>query len=320
MNIKNIINKKLKKNHQGKVRAAHETATISFIVAASKVLICVSILIYCLSLLVPLFWMLITSLKDQYDYATNLFGFPTIYKFSNYKNVLKFLPVKATIVGLGTVQYSIGLMTLNSLLRAVFCPLLIVMCQAMVSYVLSKYKFVGNNVIYMIGIVVMITPIIGSLPSAMQVAKAVGTYDNMFMNIITCSSNIFGLYFLILYGMFKGVPWEYAEAAFIDGASDYTVFFKIMLPMALPTCAVLFVLSFLGVWNDYATPLIWLPSYPNLAYALYILQINSSAGAVGATTPMIMAGFAIIMIPTVLLYFISQNLIVSKLNVGGLKG
>jgi len=319
MNKKNI-KIKLNNSHKGKVRASHETPTVRFIVAASKALICITMSLYCLSLLVPIIWMLITSLKDQFDYATNLFGLPTIWKFDNYINVLKFLPIKQTIVGVGTVQYSIGLMALNSLLRAVFCPLLIVLCQAMVSYVLAKYKFVGNNVIYMIGIVVMITPIVGSLPSAMLFAKSIGTYDNMFLNIITAPSNIFGLYFLILYGMFKGIPWEYAEAAFIDGASDYDVFNKIMLPMAIPTCTVLFVLSFLTVWNDYATPLIWLPSYPNLAYALYILQIKSSAGSEGATTPMIMSGFAIIMIPTVLLYLISQNLIVSKLNVGGLKG
>lgn len=86
----------------------------------------------------------------------------------------------------------------------------------------------------------------------------------------------------------------------------------------LPTGAVLFVLGFLGSWNDYMTFLTWLPSYPNLAVGLYLFQYESAIYMVG--TPTVLAGFTVAAIPTSLLYLCSRKLIMSKFTVGGLKG
>ena len=91
------------------------------------------------------------------------------------------------------------------------------------------------------------------------------------------------------------------------------------LPMILPTDMVIFVLSFLGSWNDYQTFMIWLPSTPNLAYGLYMFQ-GISRKLYKASTVEIMAGFSLVIIPTVILYVSSQKLILSKFTVGGLKG
>lgn len=289
------------------------------VVSTIKIIVGVTIFLYCVSLLVPLVWSILTSFKDEFNYALDPFGIPTSWHFSNYTSVWKFLQITRPS-DQGTLVYTIDILALNSLLRAALIPMITVMCQAMVTYVLAKYKFKGNSFIYMLNIVIMIIPIVGNLPSALQVSKAFGTYDNMFLNILTAPSNIFGLHFLILYGFYKGISWDFAEAAFIDGASHTQVFWSIMFPMVLPTCAVLYVLNFLGIWNDYTTPLIWLPSYPNLAYGLYIFQLNSTAGARGTNSPMVMAGFTIITIPTVLIYLLSQKLIMSKFTVGGLKG
>ncbi|HAS56207.1 MAG TPA: hypothetical protein DCR94_02960, partial [Firmicutes bacterium] len=85
----------------------------------------------------------------------------------------------------------------------------------------------------------------------------------------------------------------------------------------------IFLLSFLGAWNDYASFKIWLPSYSNLAYGLYEFQdnvLNLAGGGNAGTVPMVMAGFTIVVIPTILVYFLSQKLIMSKFTVGGLKG
>jgi len=87
----------------------------------------------------------------------------------------------------------------------------------------------------------------------------------------------------------------------------------------LPTDMVIFVLSFLGAWNDYQTFMIWLPDTPNLAYGLYMFQ-GISRKLYKASTVEIMAGFSLVIIPTVILYVSSQKLILSKFTVGGLKG
>lgn len=277
----------------------------------------VVLLVYCLTLIYPLVWMLLNSLKDEWAYTKNLFGLPDVWMWENF--AIAFRNLKATDpTGLKT--FHIGEMFLISVFRSGAVSFIMVFFQAICSYVLAKYKFVGNRFIYSLGIVVMILPIIGSMPSAMLVAKAIGTYDNLWLSTITAPSNIFGLNFLILYGAHKAIPKDFSEAAFMDGASHSRVLFQIMLPMVIPTCAVIFVLNFLANWNDYSVHLIWLPSYPNLALGLYLFQRTSVSGIDSVTQPQMLAGFAIVMIPTVLLYLASQNLIVSKFTVGGLKG
>ncbi len=283
------------------------------------VLIGVVIALYCISLLIPLIWLAYSSLKDEISFALSAFKFPERLEWANYAKVFQYLQVPV-VTSRGTVMYGFESLALFSLARSVCIPLLVTFVQACCAYVLAKYKFFGNHFIYALGIFVMIMPIVGNLPSAMIIYKALGVYDNLLMNILTAPSNIFGMNFLILYAAFKGTPWEYAEAAFIDGAGHFRIMLSIMLPMALPMCAVLFILSFLGIWNDYTASLIWLPSYPNLAFGLYVFQNGATAGSEGASTPVVLAGFMVVMIPTVVLYLASQKLILSKFNVGGLKG
>ena len=285
----------------------------------SKVLISVMwvvLVVYCVSLFVLPIWMMLTSFKDPIEYATNTFGLPEVFGFDNYKSV--FDKLKITIDDYTT--YNMFHMFGFSMLYSVGSSFVNVFFTTCMAYVLSKYKFVGGNFIYNLGIVVMIVPIIGALPSAMLVRRQLGVYNNMLMHILTSPATCFsGMNFLLLYGAFKSIPWDYAEAVFIDGGNDYTAFFRMYLPMILPTAMVIFVLSFLGAWNDYQTFMIWLPDTPNLAYGLYMFQ-GISRKLYKASTVEIMAGFSLVIIPTVILYVSSQKLILSKFTVGGLKG
>ena len=78
----------------------------------------------------------------------------------------------------------------------------------------GEYEFIGRKFYFSLGIVIMILPIVGSMPSAMQINKALGVYDNLFLNIITSPVGCFsGTNFLLMYGAFKSLPWDYAEAA-----------------------------------------------------------------------------------------------------------
>lgn len=273
------------------------------------------LLVYSLSLLVPIVWTVINSFRGNIEFLMNAFGWPKEWVFSNYSNAYQKVAttVKSPEGGLSTYGF-FGLM-INSFIISGLTPLVVVIFTAMVAYILARYKFVGNKLIYSMGIVVMILPIVGSLPSGLTVSKALGVYNNLPASILTAPSNIFGLNFLILYGAFRGIPKEYSEAAEIDGANAYCIMFRVIMPIMVPTIAVLYTLAFLASWNDYLTPMIWLPSYPNLAYGMYYFQRNASA-----TMPEILAGFVILMMPTVILYLSMQKLIVAKFSVGGLKG
>lgn len=274
--------------------------------------------LYAFSLTIPLFWTLISSFKGIIDFETSPFGWPRRFEFLNYVEIFGMMKVNALDRDNNLVRYGMDVMLVNSFVIAGLPPLVNLFFTALVAYVVSRFDFVGKNFIFNLGIIVMIIPIVGNLPSALMVAKSLGTYNNILANILFAPSNIFGLNFLILYGAYKSIPWAYAESASMDGANNYTILFRIMLPIILPTIAVLYTLSFLGAWNDYLGPMIWLPSYPNLAYGMYYFQYNAAIS--GATMPHILAAFGVVMVPTCLLFLIMQKLILSKFSVGGLKG
>lgn len=276
-------------------------------------------IIYCLSLFIPLIWMMINSVKGYEEYYMRpSYMWPQKFVWSNYKYVLSELTVTLS-TSKGRITYGLGDMIVNSFVWAIANSLLYVVVLTVCAYVIAKYKFVGRNFLFSLGIIVMILPIIGSMGASMQMKKALGIYDNMFLTIITSPVCAFsGTNFLIMYAAFKGIPWAYAESVFMDGGGHLRAFLWVMLPMVLPTCTVLLVLGFIGGWNSYEVFLIWLPSYANLAYGMYYFQANASL--TGATMPQVLAGFVVVSVPTAVLYLASQGLIMSKFTVGGLKG
>lgn len=304
----NICKEKLSYNNKEKSRVIFDK---SF-----RWILWVFIVFYCASSLVLPLWMILTALKDPLEFSTNQFGFPQHLNFENFKGVFEKLKIR--ILGVG--EYDIWGMAGISILYSFGSTAWGVLWTTLMAYVLSKYKFPGSRIIYTIGIIIMIVPIIGSGPSSMMIRRQLGIYDNLPLAILTGPSTCFsGLSFLLLYGAFKSLPWDYAEAVFVDGGGHWSAFLKMYLPMALPTMVVIFVLGFLGNWNDYESFMIWFPSTPNLAYGLYLFQGKSRALYKSSITE-IMAGFTIVIVPTVALYLASQKLILSKFTVGGLKG
>ncbi len=287
-------------------------------------------IIYCISLLFFPLWMVKVSFQAETDYLYNTLGFIKEWDFTNYLNVFSQLSYTNKVVytntGVQIVSGNIWTMALTSVVYSTGISFVSVALTTGVAYVLAKYKFPGSKFLFSLGVVLMIVPIVGNTPSAMVIRSQwlIPTYNNLFLTIMTSNTVAFsGLNFLLVYGAFKSLPWDYAEAVFVDGGGHYSAFFKMYLPMILPTSAVIFLLTFLGQWNDYTSFKIWLPSYSNLAYGLYEFQdnvLNLSGGGTAGTVPMVMAGFTIVVIPTVLVYFLSQKLIMSKFTVGGLKG
>ena len=315
-----------------------------------KWILWVVLIVYCISLFILPLWMLVTSFRDINDYdlpsssalwgkfysgkdlfanykyalnmIENLSKVDLFDHYSNYTTIFGTQPLQFYLLAIlfgPEIQYNIWSLLLVSIIYSVGISLFNVFFTTLMAYILAKYKFPGRGLIYTIGILVMIVPIVGSGPAAMIFNRKIGRMNDLLLTIITSPSTAFsGLNFLLLYGAFRSLPWDYAEAVFIDGGGHHSVFYKMYLPMAIPTMAVIFVLTFLGAWNDYATFYIYLPATPNLSYGLYL--ISGVAGAFHAADPQIMAGFVIALLPAVVLYLISQKLIVSKFTVGGLKG
>lgn len=130
--------------------------------------------------------------------------------------------------------------------------------------------------------------------------------------------NFMGIYYLIFLETFRAIPKDYSEAAYIDGAGNFTLFFKLMLPFVSKTFLTVMLIYFIGYWNDYQLPLLYLPSYPTLAYGLY--KYSFSLEPKISSVPMKMAGCMILFVPIFTVFVCLQKQLIGNVQMGGLKG
>ena len=278
--------------------------------------ISVSILsLYSLTMLVPLFWAVISSLKGRFDFRMNVFGFPEEWWWRNYVDAFKNLSLRIQSPdGYKTVTMLQQL--LNTILITVVMTFVTIVSRLVPGYICAKYKCRLTSLLYSVNIITMILPIIGSLPSVLVFIHALNIYDTLWC-LILLESGYTGTNFMIFYAVYKGVSWDYAEAAQLDGAGHFTIFLKIMLPMATGTIIALSVLAMVGWWDNYSFNITYLPSMPVLAYGLFKYQ---SSPAAGMTIPMQLAGAITMSIPSILLFTAFRKKIMGNISIGGLKG
>ena len=226
----------------------------------------------------------------------------------NLKNFITAFDQLETVVQ----DCSFGNMLWNSVWRTVTSSVLSIMASSMVCYILVFYRSKMSKFIYNLGLFVSVLPVYGSAGSSYRLLYNLGLINNplnMFLSV-----TLYGGYFFYMYAFFKSLSWDYAEAAFVDGAGHFAVFFKIMFPMALPSVSALFIMSFIA---DYESTMQHMNKYPNLAYGVYAFSENQKYVA---NMPGLFAGVLITLIPVLILFFIFQNTIMEKVHLGGLKG
>lgn len=237
-----------------------------------------------------------------------LFGFRGGFNLGNF--ITAFDQLERVLGG-----FSFANMLWNSLWRTITSSVLSVMASSMVCYILVFYRSKMTGFIYNLGLFVAVLPVYGSAGSSYRLMYNLGLINNplnMFLSV-----TLYGGYFFYMYAFFKSLSWEFAEAAFVDGAGHFGVFFKIMLPMALPSISALFIMAFISGWNDYESTLLHMNQFPNLAYGVYAFSENQKSVA---NMPGLFAGVIITLIPVLVLFLIFQNTIMEKVHLGGLKG
>lgn len=282
----------------------------------ASIIALIVIFLYSASLLGLFLWGVLSSLKSRLDFRSNLFGLPKVWMFENYINAFKELVVPIA-VGEGTRNVYLPEMIFNSLLTSVIPIVINVFTTSICAYTLAKYRFRCNGLIYNVLIIVMVLPIVGNLPSQLQFQRSLGVYDKIWWLCLTAGTVWTGNW-LILHAIYKSISWEFAEAAFIDGAGHHAVYWRIMLPLSRTTILVLCLLGFITNWNDYQLSLIYLPSWPTLAYGLYDFQF-SKAQIASAVTIQLSASI-LSALPSFALFMIFKNKMMGALTMGGLKG
>ncbi|MDR0425619.1 MAG: carbohydrate ABC transporter permease [Clostridiales bacterium] len=273
--------------------------------------------LYAITLLFPFVWIFYNSFKEKTFFGASPMSLPWGARADGSLEVPHLENYLRVFTALGEYNITIGEMFFNSITLVIGQTAASLFVCACTAYVVSKYKFTGRNIIYFLAILIMFIPTTGSLVTYFSLIQDLRLYDTYYGMIITHAGG-FGMQFLILYGFFKSISWSYAEAAFIDGAGNFTVFFRIMLPMARSSLTALAVLGVIGVWNDYIGQRLYYPSYPTVAVGLQV--ISASVVKHGSDYPLFFCVIMICTLPILVLYASCQRIIVKNTMAGGLKG
>lgn len=275
-----------------------------------NIVVFVILMVYALTLLYPFLYLLLGSLNDSWGFMQDPLGVPEKVTFENFKSVFYNM---AEVTGMESL--SLQSMFFNSITLALGLTVVSVMLQSMVAYVLAKYDFRGNRLLYMTIIVSSMIPTVGALTATfklMNQTHLTGTY----LGMILLQASAFGGQFLHMHAYYKSIPWTYGESAMIDGASDLQIYFRIMMPLAKKALSTYFVLTFLGFWNDYWLPSLFYEQRPTLAVGLnHISVIATGTG----NYPLLFAAMLVTIIPVLLLFAVFQKQMLGNVTGGGIK-
>jgi ABC-type glycerol-3-phosphate transport system permease component len=261
------------------------------------------LILFALYVLVPFMWVIFTALKSNYEIAQDPLGLPPNWRFENM--------VKAWTVG------KFGRYFVNSVIVTVPIVMLVVSLSCLAGYGLARLRMPGRMLIFyffLVGLMVPFTAIMIPLFYILRDIGVLGTYWAMILPQ-TAISLPFGIFFMRAF--FSGLPYDLTDAAKIDGCNDFGVFRRIMLPLAGPAVAALVVFNFMGAWNAFLLPLIYLQS-DKLRPVMTGMMFFTTRW--GPDYSMSMAGTLIVMAPIMAVYLVFQRQFVQGLTAGAVRG
>ena len=256
-------------------------------------------------LVFPYLWMLLTSFKKDLDaLSLQLTLFPKEWVFHNYRAIWTFIPL---LKGLG-----------NTLLVEVSVIAVGTFVSAMAAFSFAKLKLQHKTFWLLFLMSGMMVPYAALMMPQFRVFMAIGMFDTLWPLILPgFFGNVSMLFFLVQY--MRGIPNAYFEAARIDGAGHFKCFIAVMLPLVKTAIAAQIIFWFIGIWNDYFAPSIYLHTHSRMTLQPMLAIINSAASN-GVRLPLIMTGAVLSSIPMLVIYITCQKFFIESLSISGVKG
>jgi len=262
----------------------------------SNALLLILLIFIGLLILIPLVWMLSTSLKPKSQwFLPEIHWIPKTFTWENYAKILNndTLPIVRWFA--------------NSLLLSGTITLLILIVDSLAAYAYARLEFPGRRVLFALLLATLFLPgVMFLVPNFLTIAR-LGWLNNYLGVITPALAGVFGVFFMRQF--FESLPKELEEAAQIDGASQFQTFTKVALPLAKPALATLGIITFLGAWNDFLWPLLVLKDRMLLTLPPGLRTLQ---GAYTSEYGQMMAGAAITAVPILLLYILLQRYIVES--------
>lgn len=268
----------------------------------NKILFSILAFIGGIAFIFPLLWMISASFK----YNSRVFQDPLLlFERSNF-----------TLANFTTVfKQPFGTWYYNSLFIGIIGVLLRLTFNSLAAFAFAKLNFRGKDKVFIIFLATMMVPIESIIIPQYMIYRSLHLINNLLVLIIPNGFDAFSIFFLRQ--AFQIIPKELSESAFVDGSSNFKIFYKIIIPLSKTAILSLSILTFFGLWDKFFEPLIFLTSVDK--YTIPIgLQLLSKDRAVNIAAQM--AGSSLAIIPTLLLFFIFQKAFIESIATSGLKG
>jgi len=270
-----------------------------------KILLHIVLSLLSFAFMFPFLWMLFTALKTPAELlvGTDQF-FPKDPQWINFKTAVQSIPFLLYLK--------------NSLLIVAMVMLGTLFSATTAAYAFAKLNWKGRDKWFLIMLATMMIPIqVILIPTYIMYAKIgwLGTRLPLIVPAFFGGGSAF--YIFLLRQFFKGIPKELSESAIIDGANHFQIFWSIMLPLCKPAIITVLLFTFMGTWNDYFGPLIFLsnPDHWTLALGLRAFQMQY-----GGRFDLMMAAAILIMLPSLVIFFFTQKSFIEGITFTGIKG
>ncbi len=271
---------------------------------AQMALLYIALIILSIIILYPLLWMLGAAFKpDTEILSARLNPIPISPTLAAFEHMFEIIPV--------------GRNVLNSFIVALTTTALSLFLTSLGGYAFAKFPFPGNRFLFYFILATMLVPPELNLVPSFLIMVRLGWVNTFWPLIIPAAANAFGIFLMRQY--ITSVPTELLEAARLDGASEFGVYWRIVLPAIRPALAALGTLSFVGSWNEFVWPLIILRQPETHTIMVSVSRLPT---AQGFNTPWgtIMAGATVAVIPTIIIFIFAQRFIVSGIMAGAVRG
>jgi len=259
------------------------------------------LLLFAVGFAMPLVWMLLSSFKPPEQ--TESAFWPSRFYWQNYRDVF------AAGHFMLYLRNSILLSSLNVVGTLFSCTL--------VAYGFSRVRWPGRDAVFFVLIATMLLPFHVTMLPRFQLFAALGMYNTYWPLVLPNFLAGEAFYVFLLRQFFLTIPEELSEAARLDGASEWTILWRIIVPLSWPALATVALFQFLQTWNEFAGPLLYLndPNKYPLAYALqqFVSAYRTEFGP-------LMAAAVLFTAPVIVLFFLAQQTFIRGISTSGLKG
>ncbi len=279
-----------------------QNSVVRFSQGVRKAIIVVLLAVFCAFMLIPLLWMVSTSLRSPLEAFTLPPAIiPTTFDLANYREVFNKVDFFAFIK--------------NSLIVSVSATALQLLASSMAAFAFSRLRFPGRNVVFMMFLAALMIPgQVLSIPRFIIMSKA-GLINNLLALILPAIFSAMSIFLLRQFML--TIPRSYDEAAYMDGATRVQCYGRIIVPMTKPAMMVMAMQTFVATWNDFYGPLIYINSVEKMTLPLGLTQLNGVLGT--GNKAAVIAGVVLSLIPPLLFYCFGQRYLIEGISIGGLK-